>query len=271
MKSKLLILTILSAFVVACSPVQQKQTQTKSGDNAMLMATLYNYFAAEYQALCYQAYNVATEQVSLLHKTFPKKKNMAIVLDIDETVLNNSPYQAKMIQLNAHYDSCWNTWCSQANAQPVPGALSFLKYADSLGFNIFYVSNRKEKAVKEATLENLKKYGFPQADEAHLFLRTSTSNKEARRQSIAKNYEIVLLAGDNLGDFYEDPAGFHARADKMEASKNEFGKKYIVLPNAMYGNWPGSLGLFTKHPPVDSLLKVMTLGFGASCAGKNKK
>ena len=265
MKKKLLIPFILVAFMVACTPVQHKPVKTKTTDHALLMATLYNYFAAEYQALCYQAYNVATERATMLHQKFPKKKNMAIVLDIDETVLNNSPYQAKMIQLNAHYDSCWNTWCRQANAKPVPGVLAFLKSADSLGFHIFYVSNRKEKAVKAGTLENLKKYGFPQADEAHLLLRTSTGNKEPRRQTISKNYDIVLLAGDNLGDFYEDPAAFKARKNKMEALKNEFGIKYIVLPNAMYGSWSGSIGLFSKHPPVDSLLKVMTKGFGRSC------
>ncbi len=266
MKSKIILLSLLSAVLFSCSPVQQKAPVAKTTDNPLLMATLYNYFAAEYQALCYQAYNVAKERATLLHKAFPKKKNMAIVLDIDETVLNNSPYQAKLIQLNTHYDSCWNTWCRQANAKPVPGAVSFLKYADSLGFNVFYVSNRKEKAVKAATLENLKKFGFPQADEAHLYLRTSTSNKEPRRQTISKKYDIVLLAGDNLGDFYEDPAGFKARKNKMEALRNEFGIKYIVLPNAMYGSWPGSIGLFSKHPPVDSLLKVMTKGFGRSCS-----
>ena len=269
MKSKIILISLLSVVVLSCTQVQQNTTNNvKITDNPLLMATLYNYFAAEYQALCYQAYNVAKERVTLLHKTFPKKRNMAIVLDIDETVLNNSPYQAKMIQLHTHYDSCWNTWCRQANAKPVPGAVSFLKYADSLGFHIFYVSNRKEKTVKAATLENLKKFGFPQADENHLLLRTSTSSKEARRKKISKNYEIVLLAGDNLGDFYEDPDGFQARNNKMEALKNEFGKKYIVLPNAMYGNWPGSLGLFSKHPPVDSLVKVMTESFGKSCKGK---
>jgi len=272
MKSKIILISLLSVVLFSCTQVKQKTTNNaKIADHPILMATLYNYFAAEYQALCYQAYNVAKERTILLHKTFPKKKNMAIVLDIDETVLNNSPYQAKMIQINAHYDSCWNTWCRQADAKPVPGAVSFLKYADSLGFNIFYVSNRKEKAVKTATLANLKKFGFPQADENHLFLRTSTSNKEARRQKISKNYEIVLLAGDNLGDFYEDPAGFKSRTNKMKSLKNEFGKKYIVLPNAMYGNWPSSLRLFSKHPPVDSLLKVMTESFGKSCLEKDAK
>lgn len=266
MKKKWLIPFIVIAFMAACAPVQQKPVKTKTTDHALLMATLYNYFAAEYEALCHQAYNVATERATILHQKFPKKKNMAVVLDIDETVLNNSPYEAKMILLDTHYDSCWNTWCRQANAKPVPGALAFLKYADSLGFHIFYVSNRKEKTVKAGTLENLKKFGFPQADETHLLLRTTTGNKEPRRQAIAKKYNIVMLAGDNLGDFFEDPGTYAGRKNKVETVKKEFGKKYIVLPNAMYGNWPESLGLFSKHPPVDSLLKVMTKGFGKSCS-----
>jgi len=259
---------MFSVFLFSCTSVEQKAPEAKPSDNALLMATFYNYFAAEYEALCYQAYNMAKERVEKLHKEFPKEKNMAIVLDIDETVLNNSPYQAKMIELNTRYDSCWNTWGRQANAQAVPGAVSFLKFADSLGFHIFYVSNRKEKTLKNATLENLKKLDFPQADEAHLFLRTTTSDKEGRRQAISKKYKIVLLAGDNLGDLFEDPGNFSGRKDKVEALKNEFGIKYIVLPNAMYGSWPASLGLFSKHPPVDSLLKVMTKSFGKSCPKK---
>ena len=271
MKIKTFLLVLLSVVLLSCSNVQQQKsvsTSLRSGkkpaDNALLMATLYNYYAAEYQALCYQAYNVAKEHVTQLRKEFPQKKNMAVVLDIDETVLNNSPYQALTIEKNIHFPSCWDGWTSKAAAKPVPGAVSFLKYADSLGFQIFYVTNRSEK-LKAVTLKNLQKFGFPQADSLHLYLKTTTGNKEPRRQMISKKYDIVLLAGDNLGDFYEASGKYPQRNQKVTALRNRFGKKYIVLPNAMYGTWPAALGLYSKHPPIDSLLKVMTKSFGKAC------
>ena len=81
---------------------------------------------------------------------------------------------------------------------------------------------------------------------------------------ISKKYDIVLLAGDNLGDLYEDSGKYPQRNQKVQALRNNFGKKYIVLPNAMYGTWPVGLGLYSKHPPIDSLLKVMTKSFGTT-------
>ncbi len=264
MKIKSFILVILSVALFSCTNVEQKKPVYKPADNALVMATLYNYYAAEYQALCYQAYNVAKERVAQLRKEFPKKKNMAVVVDVDETVLNNSPYQALTIEKDSHFPKCWDAWCQQAAAKPVPGAVSFLKYADSLGFQVFYVTNRSVK-LKAATMKNLRKFGFPQVDNAHMYLKTTTGNKEPRRQVISKKYDIVLLAGDNLGDLYEATGKYPQRNQKVKALRNDFGVKYIVLPNSMYGTWPAGLGLYHKNAPVDSLLKVMTKSFGKAC------
>ncbi len=264
MKIKFFLLVLLSGVLLSCTQVQQQKPAYKPADNALLMATLYNYYAAEYQALCYQAYNVAKERIALLHKEFPRKKNMAVVVDIDETVLNNSPYPAHIIEKNGHFPSCWDTWCNLAVARPVPGAVSFLKYADSLGFHVFYVTNRSIK-LKAATMKNLRKFGFPQVTDDHMYMRTTTSNKEPRRQMISKKYDIVLLAGDNLGDLYEASGKYPQRNKQAETLRKQFGVKYIVLPNAMYGSWASALGLNAKKAPVDSLLKVMTKRFGNAC------
>ncbi len=266
MKIKSLFLILFSVTLFSCTnqPVQKQAVDKNPADNGLLMATLYNYYAAEYQALCYQAYNVAKERVALLRKEFPKKQNMAVVVDIDETVLNNSPYQALTIEKNKHFPQCWDTWCQQANARPIPGAVAFLRYADSLGFQVFYVTNRSEK-LKQATMKNLKKFAFPQVTASHLLMKTTTGNKEPRRREIEKQYEIVLLAGDNLGDFYTASAKMPQRNQKVAALKDQFGSKYIVLPNAMYGAWPAALKLYGKKAPVDSLLRVMTRSFGNSC------
>ncbi len=264
MKIKTSLLVLLSVLLFSCTQAPQQKPVVRPADNGLLMATLYNYYAAEYQALCYQAFNVGKERLAQLKSRYPHKNNMAVVVDIDETVLNNSPYQALTIEKNSHFPQCWDTWCQQAAAQPVPGAVSFLRYADSLGFQVFYVTNRSEK-LKVPTAKNLKMAGFPQVEDAHLLMKTTTSNKEPRRQEIEKNFDIVLLAGDNLGDFYVASENYPARNQKVKAIRKQFGKKYLVLPNPMYGAWPAALKLYGKNAPVDSLLKVMTKSFGNAC------
>ncbi|HYX07098.1 MAG TPA: 5'-nucleotidase, lipoprotein e(P4) family [Bacteroidales bacterium] len=261
---KKIIPVLISLIFAACTTNQTVQQPTANSNANIVYATLYNYFSAEYKALSYQAYNTATSRIDQLKKEFPDKKNMAVIVDIDETVLDNSPYEAKLIELNVGYDSCWNTWCNLSAARPVPGAVEFLQHADSLGFDIFYVSNRKEKFTRKGTLENLRMLGFPQLDDAHIYLRTETSDKEPRRHAIAADHEIVLLVGDNIGDFYEDTSDYAKRDSTVKAMKKQFGKKFIVLPNAMYGNWPASLHLSDKVS-VDSLLHVMTKAFGNTC------
>ncbi len=246
---------ILLAFLSSCNITQ---TENKSDD--LLMATLYNNYAAEYDALAYQAYNIATDRIIEIKKAFPDRRDFAIVLDIDETVLNNSPYQAKLIHENISYDSCWNEWCNAALAPSIPGAIRFLDIADSLGFNIFYLSNRKEKYVKEGTIVNMVNLGFPQVSEDHFLLRTTDRSKTSRRELIESNYEIAMLVGDNLGDFFEDSTSPAERSKQVSKIQKEFGNKFIVLPNAMYGNWVDALGIRGDQVKIDSLLMVMIGG-----------
>jgi 5'-nucleotidase (lipoprotein e(P4) family) len=129
-----------------------------------------------------------------------------------------------------------------AQAEALPGAADFLNYAASKGVEVFYVSNRKTIEY-EATVKNLNSKGFPMVDEQHLFLRTSTSVKTERRNKIAEDYRIVLLAGDNLNDFTElfEKQDTEKRNQLTDSLRNEFGKRFIVLPNAMYGDWENAL------------------------------
>ncbi len=167
---------------------------------------------------------------------------LAIVLDIDETVLDNSPYEAKSILDNISYPEGWDEWMNLANADALPGALEFLKYADDHGFKIFYITNRKEK-YRQQTMKNLKDQGFPQAVDKQLLLRTDESSKEKRRNIVSEDHEIFLLLGDNLADFdmvfdKKSPAERYFGVEKLH---REFGKKFIILPNAMYGDWMSAL------------------------------
>lgn len=253
---------IFNYLLIGCSTSKSSVETNRKDDieSPLLYATLYNCYAAEYKALSLQAYNLAKERLMSIRMSDPGEANFAVVLDLDETVLDNSPYQAKLIADNIQYDSLWNEWCLLENAEAVPGALDFCLLADSLDFNLFYLSNRKEKFVREATIENLRKLGFPQLNPENIILRSGSSSKESRRMEIAQNYEIVLFVGDNLGDFYEDAGSSATRDSVAFSNQEEFGRRFIILPNAMYGNWVESLGLIddpdNRTLLIDSMIRV---------------
>lgn len=254
-------ISALSIFVFFSSSCQQQVEQSPqpiSKDNALLMAVLYNYYAAEYKALCYQAFNIGKERLVEIKANNLSNPSLAVVVDIDETIIDNSPPEAKLILDNKTYnDEDWNKWCAMASAETVPGSLDFLNFADSLGYTIFYVSNRKDKFTRQGTIKNLANQGFPQLADENILLRTAEKDKEKRRHLISEKYQIVLLVGDNIGDFYQDTDNFNDRENTMLANKGEFGKKYLVLPNAMYGDWAKAIQLFKTEKNVDSLLKLM--------------
>jgi len=268
MKKYILILLIIGLGACNCG-LEEKQETTAISEHAQAMATLYHYYADEYRALTYQAYNIAKERIDDIRKADPDNDKLAIVVDIDETVLDNSPHQALMIASDSAYPYMWNEWCDLAMAKPVPGAVEFLQYADEMGFNVFYVSNRKDKYTHEGTLKNLQSLGFPQLSEENIMLRLertdenpNPSDKQGRRDEItSRGYEIVLLIGDNLGDFYTDEFGQPARSEQLESYRAELGYKFIILPNAMYGNWTGSIGV-NSEDSMDSLLLIITKAFG---------
>lgn len=201
-------------------------------------AMLWQQNAAEYKALCFQAYNTAK---SNLEKYQGKQfiRPLAVITDIDETVLDNSAYNARMILSGKGYSrKSWLAWGKELKARPIPGALDFFNEAYKMGITIFYVSNRFDKQKPE-TIANLKKVGFPGVDEKHVLLRTNTSSKEERRNQIEANYQVIMLFGDNLTDFSKEfeKQPTEKRNALVKKMKSLFGKKYIVLPNPIYGDW----------------------------------
>ena len=234
------VLTALTAFaLVSASHAQTANTFIPDGK---LWSSLWQQKAAEYKALCFQAYNFAHLRVDQNIQKSPVKP-WVIVTDIDETLLDNSPNSVHQALLGKDYEQiAWNEWTAMAKADTVPGAPSFLKYAATKGIVIYYITNRSE-SERAATLKNLQKYGFPNADNEHLILRQNTSSKETRRQEVAKAHEIMLLLGDNLSDFSN--LFDHKTVDERNQITREqaalFGKLFIVLPNANYGDWETSL------------------------------
>ena len=204
-----------------------------------LWTSLYQQKAAEYKALCIQAYNIARVRLDEALKD-NQGQSLAVVTDIDETVLDNSPYSVERAKQGLDYDStAWFEWTTKAIADALPGSVSFFNYAASRNVEVFYITNRKEKE-KQGTLQNLQRYHFPFADEKHLVLRQGSASKEQRRQNVAVNHTIVLLLGDNLADFnwlFDGNKTTDERASLVQQLAGDFGKKFIILPNANYGGW----------------------------------
>jgi 5''-nucleotidase, lipoprotein e(P4) family len=215
-----------------------------------VMGVLYQQRSGEMKALAYQAFNIAKV---MLDKDLADKsvnQHRTIVVDIDETVLDNSPYQAKCALENVKYPDFWSEWCKVARAKAIPGAVDFLNYAKANGVDVYYVTNRSND-VKEVTLKNLNDAGFPYADEKHLMVSTGESTKEPRRQQILEHNHISLLIGDNLNDFAQvfEKKSSGERMELVDKMQDEFGRRFIVLPNAMYGDWEGAVYNYNYAQP----------------------
>ena len=238
-----LIITSFAA-LTALSQDQSKQTiQLNSIEELKLLSTLWQQDAAEYRALCYQAFNTATMQVDALPKKMRKKQHLAIITDLDETILDNSYYEAQLMKDKKSWNyQSWIQWAGLSAATGVPGAVEFLQYAKHKGISIFYSSNRNVNEVA-STLINLQKLHLPDADTSHMLFMHDDASKESRRQAVMKNYTVIMLLGDNLNDFSNVFEGINIanRFTQTDNAKNDWGKKFIVLPNATYGEWENAL------------------------------
>ena len=260
MKNKKLVMTVssvLATVVLATGCAQkteEKKEENKSGDNKITltydqlrsrentMGALWYQNAAEVDALYQQGYNVATNKLKELLKQ-PTTKPYSIVLDIDETVLSNIPFQVKMVKDGTAFNpKLWDEWVQKAEATPVAGAKEFLQFADKNKVQIYYVSDRTDSQV-DATIKNLEAQGLPVQGRDHIMLKKEgDKSKEGRRQEVIKHTNLVMLFGDNLVDFAEFSTKSEADRDKMfEQLKAEFGDKFIVFPNPMYGSWESAV------------------------------
>ncbi len=174
----------------------------------------------------------------------------AVILDIDETVLDNSPYQVRLIRTGASYsDDTWADWVREEAARALPGALEFTNYAADHGVQVFYISNR-DQALDEATLANLQAVGFPvSGPEAFLGLGAKVdgcqqvgTNKTCRRQLVARDYRVLMMFGDQIGDFMSLPKADSATRKMAVAPHMDwFGTRWFMLPNPTYGSWVPAL------------------------------
>jgi 5'-nucleotidase (lipoprotein e(P4) family) len=250
-----------SPAVAPSSTRVQAERQTHENLNAVL----WMQTAAEYRASAVQAYRLAQLQLDVALRdpewTAATEQTgdvsslpAAVILDLDETVLDNSAFQARAVQDGSTYsEDAWNRWAEERKAGAIPGAIEFLTEATSRGVTPFYVTNRDHK-VEDATRDVLAKLGVPVTSERDAVLMRhengwDASDKSSRRQSVAASYRVLLLIGDNLEDFVSGTrASVTDRDALMEKYDTFWGRKWIVLPNPTYGSWEGALTFGLTQP-----------------------
>ena len=239
------VLIAVAVGIFSCTPTQSVTNQNTVGSgNSKKAAVLWQQTAAEYKALCYQAFNIAQFRI----QTMPEDqlrggKVPAVVLDLDETVLDNSPYNGYLILENKNYErSSWEEWISREEAELIPGASTFIDFLHEKGIEVYFISNRTEPELS-STINNLKTKGID-VDKEKVLLRKDSREKNLRRMKVAEQNNIIMLIGDNLGDFnnvFEEDVTITERKARVDKFKEKFGAKFIILPNPMYGDWERTL------------------------------
>jgi acid phosphatase len=228
-----------------------------------LDANLYIQTAAEYRACCLQTYHWMTERLRAKLAVLPTTgAPPAVVMDLDETVLDNARFQTFLDQERLVYtDAWWDLWERDYPAEVglVPGAKAFIAAAEDLGVTVIYITNRSTKN-REATIAALSHNGLSTRDiDSRLMTSEEASDKSARRQKAEARYRVLLYAGDNLRDFSEEFLVPRLKPDDLEGQRQaildrkakvdrlayHWGTDWIVLPNPVYGEWQKPLG---RHP-----------------------
>ncbi|MBD2665129.1 acid phosphatase (Class B) [Richelia sinica FACHB-800] len=287
------ITALIPTLIVSGTQAETPEAFTnKQLNEQSLMAVNWVQQSGEYRALVYQAFNIG----KIIFDT-AKTKNIsrpAVIVDIDETVLDNSPYQAGLFDTNNGFElQSWNKWLKAAKAKAVPGSVEFVNYVNSNGGKVFFISNRDAKSTKDgkindleaATINNLKSVGFTGVNEQTVLLRGEFSkvingkennSKQWRLDAInngiadGNKHTIVAFVGDSLNDF-DEAAGRNnqQRRDYVDKNRNSYGvfditnagmiqPAYIAIPNPMYGNW--EIGMYDPKPFNKQTTLEMTPG-----------
>jgi 5'-nucleotidase (lipoprotein e(P4) family) len=219
-----------------------------------LDANLWQHTSAEYRACCLQAYALATRQLAKKLTDAPAGRPAAVVMDLDETVLDNAAFQTALYRRGKPYsEDAWRAWVAgyPEEVRLVPGAKAFIDDTEAKGVQVFYISNR-DGNLREPTLAALRNLKLDLKDiGARLLLATTTSDKTARQNAVKATHHVLLWVGDNLRDFEDrfladkvDPSNLDEvqqalarRAALVDGSRARFGDDFIILPNPMYGEW----------------------------------
>jgi 5'-nucleotidase (lipoprotein e(P4) family) len=196
--------------------------------------------SAEHRALFLQVYRAAAARVER-EAASRAPGSWAVVLDADETTIDNSAYQRERALADRPFDpESWRAWCARREATPLPGAAAFLDRVRELGGRIAIVTNRSAAECPD-TEAVFRAHGL--AYDAMLCKPDGgSSDKNPRFEAVARGttpaglppLEVVAFVGDNIQDF---PGLSQAIRTQGDAAFAPFGVRYFVLPNPMYGSW----------------------------------
>ncbi|HVP57856.1 MAG TPA: HAD family acid phosphatase [bacterium] len=278
-RARLALLLVLIPLIAACQVVRTGPAVAPAAEvrdtHELLDGVLWMETAAEYEMLTRIAYAQARQDLDLgladtswtaaleqagAYSSLPT----AVILDVDETVLDNSRFEGRLILDRSDYnESVWQDWVRQRAATVVPGADDFLKYAVSKGVTVFYVTNRNARQ-EDDTRANLASAGLPVGTDRDVVLTRyengwSSSDKSARRSHVCESYRVLLLVGDDLGDFVSGAKDTPENRTKLARQYGTYwGSKWILLPNPLYGSWESALyGYGSKLSGKDILQKKL--------------
>ncbi|WYD79651.1 MAG: HAD family acid phosphatase [Candidatus Electrothrix gigas] len=221
----------------------------------MLLSVLWTQASAEWNMASQQAFHLATLNLEkALHDSswtaaLEQQENFhslppAVIVDIDETLLDNSPLAARLILVGKEYDpQLWLEWVKESSAAPMPGAVSFIRCAKEKGVAVFYVTNRK---IKNETVRNIKNVIDPDVRPEQVLCKEERpewgSDKTSRRAFLAEKFRILLLIGDDYNDFsFLDKSSPEERIGKAMEQKKYWGRKWILISNPVHGSWKTAL------------------------------
>ncbi len=231
--------------------------------NPLLWALAWKQTAAEFGAICYQAYNLAKLRLDIaMSKRKSGDKRLAIITDMDNTIIQAANYWGYLINEGHDFfdDAIWDRWIPKNLVQAVPGSQEFLAYCDSQDVEIFYVSNRDQgERTYEYALTQLRSLNFPQADEDHVTVNRETSNKMAIKEKVSVSHDLVLMLGDNLNDYKRDyyVTDVDERYALMERDRDEYGNQFILLPNPTDGHWVRAIFGESEPEPTDENRRLL--------------
>ena len=238
-----------------------------------LNSTLWMQSSAEYVASAQQAFNAARMN---LYKAL-KDKNWtasleqsggyrdlppAVIFDVDETVLDNSPYEAYLIESGQTYRyETWKVWVNVAKAKPIRGVKELIAEIKAQGVDVFYVTNR-DASVEAATVKNIKMTADPDVEADRVLCKGERkawgSDKSSRRAAIAATHRIIMMFGDDYNDFrfLENSPSPSARVAAVQADKAYWGTKWILISNPRYGHWERAIFNYVRNLTDDQKLQA---------------
>lgn len=257
----------LAGGAVSTASLAQTGSQSIDADeglhNSLLWAVAWKQCAAEYFALCHQAYNLARLRVDqAIRERDSPAKPLAVITDMDDTIMHARSYWGHLIQQNLEFfdDAIWDEWLPDNQVTAAPGAKAFFEYCREQGVEVFYVTNRDQgDRTYELAMLQLQHLDFPFVDDKHLYVFRDTSDKSPARAEVEQEFDIAVMLGDNLNDYRRDyyVKDVDERMQLMERDRDHWGREFILLPNSTDGHWVRAIFGDSEPAPTTENMRLL--------------